>query len=432
MASVSTDKNGLRRIQFVDRDGNRKTIYLGKTPIKTANEIRRKVESLVSAHSSQTALDNPTAVWVAGIGDELADKLAAVGLIPERTKRQVTTLAGLIEHVVGLRPDAKPRTIINLRQGGGKLVSHFGADRPLDRITEGDADSFVAALRKKYSPANVSRLIKHAKQFFHAARRAGLVTANPFGDIKAGSMANPARMYYLTREDAQKIIAACPDAEWRLIVALARFGGLRCPSELAALTWADVDWERGRFLVKSPKTAHHADGGRRWVPLFPELRPHLEAAFDAAEPGTMFVVMRTRSHETNLRTTFERIVYKAGLLPWPKPFQNMRASRETELVQTFPLHVVTAWIGNSARVAAKHYLQVTDADFVKATQSDAQTTQNPTHQTTRETTQSVNERKSQEVTGIPQVVTPRELGLPVASEDMSRTKGIYARQGSNL
>jgi len=43
----------------------------------------------------------------------------------------------------------------------------------------------------------------------------------------------------------------------------------------------------------------------------------------------------------------------------------MRASRETELAQTHPLHVVTAWIGNSARIAVKHYLQVTDSDFVK-------------------------------------------------------------------
>lgn len=44
----------------------------------------------------------------------------------------------------------------------------------------------------------------------------------------------------------------------------------------------------------------------------------------------------------------------------------MRASRETELGQSFPLHVVTAWIGNTARIAAKHYLQVTDEDFAKA------------------------------------------------------------------
>src|SRR5262249_37612095 len=121
------------------------------------------------------------------------------------------------------------------------------------------------------------------------------------------------------------------------------------------------------FLVKSPKTAHHADGGRRWVPLFPELRPHLERAFEEAESGDLYVVKRTRCHDTNLRTAFERIVYRAGLIPWAKPFQNMRASRETELAQSFPLHVVTSWIGNTARVAAKQYLQVTDEDLAKAT-----------------------------------------------------------------
>src|SRR5262249_37837408 len=51
---------------------------------------------------------------------------------------------------------------------------------------------------------------------------------------------------------------------------------------------------------------------------------------------------------------------------WPKLFQNLRASRETELAAAFPLHVVCRWIGNSALVAQKHYLQVTEADFERA------------------------------------------------------------------
>jgi hypothetical protein len=54
------------------------------------------------------------------------------------------------------------------------------------------------------------------------------------------------------------------------------------------------------------------------------------------------------------------------LKPWPKLFQNLRSSRETELTQKFPLHVVCAWMGNSQLVAAKHYLQVTDKHFTKA------------------------------------------------------------------
>ena len=37
------------------------------------------------------------------------------------------------------------------------------------------------------------------------------------------------------------------------------------------------------------------------------------------------------------------------------------------------MYVVTAWLGHSALIAAKHYLQVTDADFEKASRKpDAQ------------------------------------------------------------
>jgi integrase len=66
-----------------------------------------------------------------------------------------------------------------------------------------------------------------------------------------------------TAEWLDKVLEACPDVEWRLIFALSRFGGLRCPSEHLILSWADLDWERSRFRVESPKT------GVRWVPIFP-------------------------------------------------------------------------------------------------------------------------------------------------------------------
>ena len=48
------------------------------------------------------------------------------------------------------------------------------------------------------------------------------------------------------------------------------------------------------------------------------------------------------------------------------------ASRENELAHTFPLHVVTEWLGNTPQVALKHYLRVTDEDFAEATQSVAE------------------------------------------------------------
>ena len=47
-------------------------------------------------------------------------------------------------------------------------------------------------------------------------------------------------------------------------------------------------------------------------------------------------------------------------------FQNLRSTRETELVEEFPEHVVCIWLGNSRIVAAKHYLQVTNEHFERA------------------------------------------------------------------
>ncbi len=45
------------------------------------------------------------------------------------------------------------------------------------------------------------------------------------------------------------------------------------------------------------------------------------------------------------------------LEPWPRLLHAMRASRETELAAEYPLHVVTAWLGNTPKIALQYYLQ---------------------------------------------------------------------------
>ena len=73
-----------------------------------------------------------------------------------------------------------------------------------------------------------------------------------------------------------------------------------------------------------------------------------------------------------MRTQFGRILKRANIDAWPKPWQNLRSTRETELAERFPLHVVCEWIGNSRPVALEHYLQVTDGHFKQATTEEAQ------------------------------------------------------------
>ncbi len=138
--------------------------------------------------------------------------------------------------------------------------------------------------------------------------------------------------------------------------------------------------------MHSPKTEHH--DGKEWrvVPLFPELLPFLRAVEATARPGfdvpfSAPVITRYRGENANLRTELDRAIRRAGLNPWPKRFQNLRSTRETELVdQGFPLHVVCAWLGNSPKVAQKHYLQVTAEHFDLATRASGAAPL-PVHQT---------------------------------------------------
>jgi hypothetical protein len=122
--------------------------------------------------------------------------------------------------------------------------------------------------------------------------------------------------------------------------------------------------------------------------LFPELREELLRAAVAAPEGAVYVVdERFRRNaigpqgwrNTNLRTTFEKIIKRVGLKPWLRLFHNLRASRQTELSERFPSHVVCAWLGNSQDIARELYLQIHDTHFEQATVSALQ---NPVDQGT--------------------------------------------------
>ena len=158
------------------------------------------------------------------------------------------------------------------------------------------------------------------------------------------------------------MLDTAPGMEWRLLLALCRFGGLRSPSETMILKWQNVDWQNSRMIVFSPKTEHHEGRECRTVPIFPELRPYLEEAWDSAEPGAEFLLDELRTH-ANLGTRMVKIIQRAGLTRWPRVFQNLRASRQTELEDVFPTHVACAWLGNSESVAREHYLRVTEDHF---------------------------------------------------------------------
>ena len=374
MASISKQPNGKKTVQFVGADGKRRSIRLGKVSVRDAEKFKSRVEDLLAASTSGCSLDRDAADWVARLEQVMLDRLAGVGLIQNQQRRNLT-LAEWIEEYINSRTDLSSRTINNLRQAQGFIIRILGEHKLLRDVTPGDGDELRQSMLNCLGENTVRRHMGRAKQFMRAAHRRRLIESDPFADIKGCSVqADESRLFFVTREMADKVIDACPDVEWRLLFALVRFGGLRCPSEPFDLTWDCVHWDINRLTVCKHKTKH------RTIPLFPEIRVHLEAAFDQAKEGERFVITRYRDTNANLRTQFNRIVEKAGLTPWKKPFTNCRSTRETELAEQFAIHVVTGWLGNSPRVAMKHYLQITDAHFEEACKpvdAPASAVQNP-------------------------------------------------------
>lgn len=378
MASIAWEgENGdLAKIVFRDAESKQKSLRLGRCTKRTAQNALTGFERVLESRRTGSTIHPDGVRWLEAIDDRLHARVARLGLCQPREGAAVVTLADLLERFDAAAA-VKASTRAAYRQTTESLRAHLGGSTPLASITAAHADTWRRAIAepvtvksddgaptaKRLAPATVAKRVHVARTIFRRAVRWGLITSNPFSELRAGSQSNPDRAFYVDAESIRAIMHACPDDQWRAIVALSRFAGLRCPSEIAALRWGDVNWERGRLMVRSPKTAGHEGHAIRVVPIAPELRPILQDLFDAAEPGAEAVVPRLRDGTVNLRTTFRKIIAKAGVKPWPRLFHNMRASCATDWVERFPAHVVAGWLGHSPLIAARHYLQTRDAHF---------------------------------------------------------------------
>jgi len=371
MAGLGKDSSGWR-VRFYE-DGQRKTLRLGNIPKKDAVTVAHMIERLLTAKRLGIPLDSQTVGWLARISDDLHDRLARAGLVEPR---QRTTLGDLLERYFAARMDVKSATRIMWQQAGADLLAFFGGDCKIANINRDAAEAFKNYLvNRRLAPSTISRRLQRARQFFTWAVDNGLIDTNPFAKVKHAAGNPLERRRYVTLEEMQRLIDAAPNWVWRTIIALCRFGGLRCPSEVLSLRWEDVDLPGGRMIVTSPKTEHHPGGGRRVVPIFVRLRPYLEEAWDHAEGHTHVIpenlyLKASRGPNgwvnCNLRTQFERIIRRAGLKPWPRLFHNLRASCETDLASEFPIATVCKWIGNTVAIAAKHCVEPLGEHFQRA------------------------------------------------------------------
>jgi integrase len=378
MASISTDKSGNRRILYFDENRKRRVLYIGKVSERDAEGVQRRVESMLAAIILGNSIYRDDARWLSE-SPTIREKLERLDLIPsgklQIDRRCMSMEEFLDDYIERHGASRKPATVAVWKQVVANLKEFMPEGIRINQITAGHAKEFHEKLKARgMATTTIHKRIQFARQFMHDAVDWKIIDENPFCKVKTQKSSVKVNEF-VPREVVDKLMKKA-NPVWQVILGLSRYGGLRTPSETLSLRWDDIDWELNRMSIPEPKVEHHEGRGIRSCPIFPELRPILDEAFEIFGDKSDYVVAAPQYRaaantamgwkNANLRSEMTRLLRRAGVSGWTRLFHSMRASRQTELQREFPLHVVCSWLGNSPRIAQQSYLLVTEDDFSRA------------------------------------------------------------------
>ena len=353
------------RIQPYLPCGRRVTIRLG-TGQKRAEKAVKAIEDLIESSKENVDLNASTKAWVEAADAKLLSSLHDFGLINAESiaKSESWTLEKLTANYIRLRGTSKARrTIEAWERSRDNLFGKFGKDCKIAALSRQDGREFFRWLIDDcgYSPNTAKQRLRYARSFFEHATEDQLIEFNPFKIRDLSVTQTAAKKSYVPTADVEQIIEQVGNPEWKLLFALCRKVPIRVPSEIHELTWNDIDWEKNQILIHSPKTRSIGKSARL-VPLFADLKPHLDRVYFAELDATyVFPSIRKNS---NPATYAKKLVEKAKVKVWSNFFNSLRASAETDLMDECGLRRACQWAGNNAATAMKNYALVRKEDFM--------------------------------------------------------------------
>ena len=380
MASVRLSQRGSIEIRFRDAAGKRRSFYpepKGRTEaarIAAAETIGDVLDRLAFAIGNGQPVPADVLRWLAKLDRRKHAKLVGWGLADPRPADakpiEVATVGTWTRRFVE-RGSWKSGTVEQIEIAMGNLRTFFGADRPIADITPGDAEDYrrwlttaAKAVPEGAPPEGLAhntyrRRMGRAKECFASAVRHKIIAESPFADEVAATGANVDKHRFIPADWVHRLIDVAPCEDWRVMLAFARFGGMRS-HETRIQRWEDVDLKRRRMIVRSNKNPPS-----RTMPILPDLMPHLLRAREMQSGDGDLIVTRYDAAQ-NILTTLAKLIDQAGLTPWPDAMQNLRRTRETELMASYPVKDVASWIGNSVPVAMRHYAMAMEDSFTRA------------------------------------------------------------------
>lgn len=358
MASITKRKAGYL-IQFYINTERRSLAFNNDYTRSEIEEITRYIDRCVKAIANETTPDKKTMSWIEGLPQGVKKKLERVGLIEMEKEYTLQTLFNEFFTSADFLSLKKSTQRVK-KTSYSIILEHFNTETKISEVSPNDVRLFLEWLTDRCSPATKATVIRDLKRVFNWAISLELISVNPFAKLKKGSYKNKAREHYVSMEDYQRILDQCQTQEERVAFALYRIGGLR-KAEAFILNWSDVDFERGRLLVHSPKTEHFKDRDTRTIPLFPQLRKELERAYERGIEGPIL-----HKKQETIYFRLRRAIKRAGLEKWERLVQNLRSSRAIDVYRKYGALAEKEWIGHTEQTAQDHYLHLLEADFQNA------------------------------------------------------------------
>jgi integrase len=151
---------------------------------------------------------------------------------------------------------------------------------------------------------------------FLAARRDTVLSENPAEFVEGVRERGEARGRQTFSVDELRSVLAHCDPEWRSMVLFGFYSGQRL-SDVASLTWSNIDLQRRELRLQTRKTAK-----RLIIPLASPLLQHLESLPSSDNPNQplhprAFALLHKEGRTATISNQFTELLALAGLRPHP-------------------------------------------------------------------------------------------------------------------
>ena len=178
--------------------------------------------------------------------------------------------------------------------------------RDISNITAADITKFRDSLAKRVTAGTVNVSLKIIRSAFAQARRDGMIDVNEAERVTLLKRKDRFERRPFSVPELKRILEVASD-EWRGMILFGLYTGQRL-SDLASLTWQNVDLQRAELHLVTGKT-----GRRQIIPLAPPLLRHIDTLPAGDKPDAplfpkIHATAQRHKHAGNLSNEFFAIL----------------------------------------------------------------------------------------------------------------------------